>query len=539
MFASPSSSSGKKQEFSCIPQSVRKNEHVLKIGHEICLHIGTDLKGSRKAMFGAGLSGDVLVLGLQTLLRERGFYMGYKVLCVDDQEDQRLAIRMSLKGYAEVLGVENIQEAKRILLRENIDLVLLDVGLGDESGINGVKLIKSEFPDIDVVMLSGQHDPKIVVEAIHAGASDYLTKPFSSEEFFAVFALVLKNRNLRERYEALVSGQNDFNQDREIIFTGPAFKKVLKQAGQLKGYQANVFVMGETGTGKEYIARYIHQREDDPARPFIAVNCAAIPENLIEAELFGVEKGAYTGALQRRIGRFELADGGDIFLDEIGTLKLDLQAKILRVLQEKEFVRLGGSAATKANFRVIAASNENIEDKVSRGEFRMDLYHRLRVIQLDLPALRDRKEDIPALVAHFFSKHSKQGVTKTIHPQALEKLMEYSWPGNVRELENVVQSLIILSQKNSIQETDLPAWALNGIHVGKNAKVSHFVANFSASSGAPFDQQQSLKEYTQYAEKMYIQEVLGMTKWDKSKAARVLDVGRTTLYSKLKEFNLL
>lgn len=453
----------------------------------------------------------------------------FGILCIDDDEDFLVGFVLQLREHFRTLTANSIERGLDIMAEKPVGLVLLDINLGAENGIEEIRRIKKIHPHIDIVMLSGRRDPKTVVEAIRAGAVDYLTKPFDVDDLRAIVERQSKNRLVKERYDALVVTQNESCAEKNIIFKSAPMRRVLGHADQLKGHQANVLIVGETGTGKELLARYIHQLEDNSSRPFIAVNCAAIPEQLLEAELFGSEMGAYTGAVKRRIGKFELADGGDIFLDEIGSLRLDLQAKILRVIQEQEFCRLGGNATIKATFRVIAATNEHLEEKVSRGEFRMDLYHRIRVIQLRVPPLRERVEDIPCLVEHYLNKYARFGVAKKISQNALSRLMAYHWPGNIRELCNVVQSLAILASGDVIDETVFPAWAMNGCGFAPKAEAP----------GLPMvdDAVGALSEYVASAEKYYIQHAIKVCRGDKSKAARLLQVGRTTLYSKMKDFN--
>ncbi len=267
----------------------------------------------------------------------------YRILCIDDDADFLIGMRMQFRGRFEVATAASIEEGLSALRGQSVDLVLLDVELGQESGIGGIGAIKSLDPAIDVAMLSGVRDPRVIVEAVRAGAVDYLVKPVEVEQVEAIIVRQSAARRVRERYDALVETQNTSGRRSSIVHRSQTVARVLKQAEQLKGHGANVLVVGETGTGKELLARYIHRLEGDPRRPFIAVNCAAIPEELIEAELFGAEAGAFTGSVKRRIGKFELADGGDIFLDEIASLKVGLQAKILRVLQEGEFTRLGAN----------------------------------------------------------------------------------------------------------------------------------------------------------------------------------------------------
>ncbi len=458
--------------------------------------------------------------------------MKLKILCIDDDTDFLISVRMQLRETYAVSTAGSIEEGIIALRRDAVDLVLLDVGLGDEDGIEGIRRICHAHPSANIAMLSGRRDPKTVVGALRAGAVDYLTKPIDRDELEAIITRQEQTRRVRERYAALVETQNCDDHRKHIIYTGDVIHQVLAQADQLKGHQANVLIVGETGTGKDLLARYIHRREGDSARPFIAVNCAAIPENLLEAELFGSEPGAYTGSVKRRIGRFELADGGDIFLDEIGALKLDLQAKILRVLQEGEFCRVGGNETIRADFRVISATNDLLEERVSRGEFRMDLYHRLRVIQLAMPPLRERIEDIPALVDHFLSQFVVHDVVKRMSAGAMGRLMAYHWPGNVRELANVVQSLTILAPGEVIEESIFPSWALNGC--GSPACDGDHV---------PLPQQHAtvatLKAYVARAERHVIEQTLHVVSGDKSKAAKRLEIGRTTLYAKMKELGMM
>ncbi|MBT3181136.1 MAG: sigma-54-dependent Fis family transcriptional regulator [Deltaproteobacteria bacterium] len=455
----------------------------------------------------------------------------YKILCIDDDRDFLISLSLQLRDDYKVMTSESIDQGLQKLKEGMVDLVILDVNLGYEDGIEGIGRIKQQFPDLDIVMLSGNRDPKTVVNAIREGAVDYLTKPFDTDALTAIIERERKNKQIREKYEALVETQNSCSEHSEIIFKSQAIQRLLNQAGQLVGHHANVLIVGETGTGKELLARYIHRQEGDSSRPFVAVNCAAIPEQLLETELFGSEVGAYTGAVKKRIGKFELADQGDIFLDEIGALRLDLQAKILRVLQNGEFCRLGGNEMIRVNFRVVAATNEALEEKVSRGEFRMDLYHRIRVIQLSLPSLRSRVEDIAVLTNYALNKFSKDGVVKKMTHGAHARLMAYHWPGNVRELMNVVHSLTILAPNDLIDESVFPSWAMNGCSD---------ITEDSPERLPPIDHTVcTLKEYVSRAERSYIEHSLNLFSGDKSKTARFMDVGRTTLYNKMKDLGMM
>jgi DNA-binding NtrC family response regulator len=462
-----------------------------------------------------------------------------RVLIVDDDEDFLIAMKVQLKNSYIVLTTSSITGAVELLKKEDVDLVLLDVGLEGEDGLEGIKKIHAVHPSVGVAMLSGRSDVKTVVEAIRRGAVDYLTKPLDMESLATVIERADATRAVKEKCEAMIrSHLNSNGKGVKIVYKSKKMETLLRETSQIKGHDANVLIVGETGTGKELLARHIHEQEGNLKRPFIAVNCAAIPENLLESELFGHESGAFTGATRRRIGKFELADGGDIFLDEISTLKLDLQVKLLRVLQEKEFCRLGSNTPIKTNFRVISACNQSLEELVEKGNFRMDLYHRLRVIQLTLPRLRERSEDIPFLVDYFLEKFAFQGKKKQITDSALAKLMQYQWQGNVRELANVIQSLAIMAKDDVIDEAHFPSWVMNGDHKLKNGSAN--VAGCAKISLPTHDEAvASLQDYVRQAERNYIEHMLSANDGDKTKTAAALGIGRTTLYMKMKELELM
>lgn len=450
--------------------------------------------------------------------------MSYHVLCIDDDAEFLLTLKIQLKKNYKVFTAQNLKEGQNHLEEQSIDLILLDVRLGEEDGLVGLKSIREKFPDVDVVMVSGQKDPKLIVKAIQEGASDYICKPFSQDELLAVVEKTKKLRSMRERHDAYVMEQNQSHSDRPLIGNSRTFKKLLEQVQCVRGHQANVLIEGESGTGKELLARYIHELEVNPNRPFIAVNCAAIPETLIESELFGHEKGAFSGAYQRKVGKFELAHGGDIFLDEINSLKPDMQAKILRVLQEKEVYRVGGNTPIKINFRVIAATNSNLDRLVQKQSFRMDLLFRLRVVSFRIPSLRERIEDIPNLVEYFLAKHSPV-MRKMVSSEVMEKLCQYAWPGNVRELENLIHSLIIMTRDEEIALEDLPKWVYN--------KNSQFQLP-TQEQIQDLDEVVPLKHYLQKTERNYVKRVLNLKQGDKSKTAEILGISRTSLYEKIK-----
>ncbi|MBI4237181.1 MAG: sigma-54-dependent Fis family transcriptional regulator [Deltaproteobacteria bacterium] len=459
--------------------------------------------------------------------------MAYHILWIDDDTAFLETVRTSLDGLCELHVATSLSQGLQLLSARPIDLVLLDIALGSENGLEGLQLIKKDSNSVDVVMVSGERDPRQIVQSIRAGAADYLSKPFDIDELIALIEKLRAVKGIRDRHDALVADLNPASAAHQFIGVSTAFRTMLSQTDRLKGHKANVLIEGESGTGKELLARYIHSLEHDNKRPFIAVNCAAIPEGLIESELFGHERGAFTGATQRKLGKFELANGGDIFLDEISSLRLDLQAKILRVLQEKEVVRVGGGHPLRVDFRVISATNENLERLVAKGQFRMDLFHRLRVIQLHAPALRQRREDIPLLVAHFLDKYGKTTGPKRITADALRRLQEYDWPGNVRELENVIHSLIILSPDEIIDQACLPQSTSLQVHDQQRLQ-----RDFPETTWQDGDQLPCLREYVRTAERTYVEHVMQMHGGDKTAVATALHVGRTTLYSKLKELGI-
>lgn len=460
--------------------------------------------------------------------------MPYNILCIDDDPEFLLGLKLQLKKNYTIKTALTLQEGIQSIREETTDLVLLDIGLGQEDGMDGLRQIKQINPSIDVVMVTGYKDPKFIIQAIRNNAADYLCKPFELEELIAIIEKLQAIKSMRDRHDALIANLNPVDTRARLLGNSAVFRNLLEQANRVKGHMANILIQGESGTGKELLARYIHSLEENPQRPFIAVNCSAIPEGLIESELFGHERGSFTGALQRKIGKFELASSGDIFLDEISTLKMDLQVKILRVLQEREIVRVGGNIPIRVDFRVISATNENLEAKTDRNEFRMDLFHRLRVIQLQIPPLRERKEDIPLLVAYFLEKYGRAAGKKRITAEALRRLQNYYWPGNIRELENVVHSVVILSPSDIISEDHLPTWTMNSVLKKPVEQEQQESTPLIPSVSGEI----TLKDYVKQAEKIYIEHMLSTHKGDKTKAAEAMDVGRTTLYGKLKELGL-
>ncbi|MFQ5849687.1 MAG: sigma-54-dependent transcriptional regulator [Candidatus Binatia bacterium] len=372
-----------------------------------------------------------------------------KILVVEDEESLRWILKKALEneGYW-VQTVENGRLAQQ-RLRENLfDISLLDIKLPDIEGLTLLKEAKEEGINTSIVLMTAQNTMRNAIEAMKWGAFDYVTKPFDLEEILVVVQRALENRRLSQEFRELKEEvKKRYEPGGNMIGTSPAMQKVYKTIGQVVSTPTTILIQGESGTGKELVAKTIHYNSPRWNKPFIAVNCAAIPRELLESELFGHEKGSFTGALERRIGKFELAQDGTLFLDEVGDLPLSLQTKLLRVLQEGEFSRVGGRETLRADVRILASTNQELEKAVREKRFREDLYFRLKVIPIHLPPLRERKGDIPLLTAYFIDKINREMGTKIsgASPEALKLLEEYSWPGNVRELENTMIRAAVLS----------------------------------------------------------------------------------------------
>jgi len=439
----------------------------------------------------------------------------YDILIVDDEKNIRktLSMILSSEGY----NTEEASSAKEALqkLREReFDLVLLDVKLPDDDGIRLIDDIKVMSPSTYIIMISGHANIQNAVEAIKKGAYDFFEKPLDRERVLLSIKHTIDRKNL---YEELVSIKKMKGED-EILGKSEKILEVIQTLNKVAPTNARVFITGESGTGKELAARYIHQNSRRRQFPFIKVNCAAIPSELIESELFGYEKGAFSGASETKKGLIELADRGTLFLDEIADMSLAAQAKILRVIQTGEFSRLGSEKFQKVDVRVIAATNKDIKALISEGKFREDLFFRINVVSVNMPALRERKEDIPIFVHTFIEEICRENglVKKEITEEALKRLMAYSWPGNVRELKNVIESLVILSDKE-ITVDDLP--------------------NFINEAPEPVPSG-SLKKTKEELERKLILDALEKSDWIISRAARLLGMERTTLHKRLKALGI-
>ena len=378
------------------------------------------------------------------------------VLVVDDEEAIRRTVSdiLSDEGYRPLAASEG-SAALRLLEREGVDLVLLDVAMPGRDGLEVLAELRQRNPGLPVIMMSGHGTVETAVRATKLGAHDFLEKPLTYDKLVLVVQNTLASARLERENAQLreeISHRNELIGESQVMFE---LKQQLSQAAPTEGW---VLITGENGTGKEVVARRLHLGSKRVDGPFVAVNCAAIPEELIESELFGHEKGAFTGALHTKQGRFEVGDGGTIFLDEIGDMSLMTQAKILRILQEHCFERVGGTSTLEVNVRVVAATNKDLEKEMAEGNFREDLYYRLNVIPFRVPALRERREDIPLLLSHFLARFGHENGRPGVHltPAAEARLIQYPWPGNVRELQNIVERIVLMTPRERIDVADLP-----------------------------------------------------------------------------------
>ncbi len=447
------------------------------------------------------------------------------VLAVDDEPAVLEAYRIILEDTCEVRTATDGAAALKLLAQEDIHLVILDLRLPDMEGLEVLLRMKEMDEYVGVVVVTAVSDVKTAVRAMQAGASEYLVKPFDIETLQAVVSRTLERQALMKEVLYLRSEMEGYHPFVDIVGRDEKMLEIFELIKRVADSDATVLITGESGTGKELIARAIHQHSHRAQKPFVAVNCTAIPENLIESELFGHERGAFTGAVQRRIGKFELAHHGTLFLDEIGSMRLDMQTKLLRALQEREIERVGGERTLKVDVRVVAATNADLRELVKARTFRDDLYYRLNVIPIYVPPLRERPTDIPLLVHYFLEKYNRQfnRHVRGFSPAAMEVLQAYHWPGNVRELENIVERLVVISNHEIIQQRELP--------LDLQSTQTHFV-------DALDEEECDLRKAVQQFEREYIRRVLEKTRWNQTAAARILGIHRNTLLGKIEQLDL-
>jgi len=443
------------------------------------------------------------------------------VLIVDDEAGVRESVRMVLKDAYEPVLAENGEAAIAWLVENRAALMFLDILMPGMDGLETLEKVRERDPALPVVMLTATKTVKTAVTAMKLGAFDYLTKPFDVDELRLVAQRATENACLQQEVRQLreeVGKRYNFD---NIIGESPAIKEVFKTVAAVAPLKTTVLITGESGTGKELVAKAIHFNSPRSGKPMVTLNCAAIPENLLESELFGHERGSFTDAHERKIGQFELADGGTIFLDEIGEMSPALQAKLLRVLEQGEILRVGGNRPISVDVRVVAATNRNLQEQIAQNRFRADLYYRLNVVSLALPALRERHDDIPRLIRHFMDVKVKAlGVTpRELAPETVERLLSYRWPGNVRELENVVERLLVLGPADgSISPEYLPQEVVEGL-----APVASHVRDQVLSG------HKSLSDAVDEFERDLIGEALTRTHFNQTRAASVLGTTRRIL----------
>ncbi len=449
----------------------------------------------------------------------------YSILVVDDDKNICKMIEINLRKEKEYeIEVANSGEACLKVIREFVpDLILLDIQMPGIDGIETLKRIRDEEPRIPVVMMSAHGTIEKAVQSMKLGAYDFITKPFASDRMLVTVRNALTTSSLKQEIDTLRSELRSKFQFKNIIGQSGKMQEVFRALEKVVNSNVTVLIQGESGTGKELIARAIHYHSSlRSAKPFIAVNCSALPESLLESELFGHEKGSFTGATGRRVGKFEVANSGSIFLDEIGLMTQATQAKVLRILQEREFERVGGNEMVKVDVRVISATNKDLEEAIKTGEFREDLYYRISVFPIKLPPLRERKEDIPLLAAHFLDKYAKQENKELegIAPDALELLMAYNWPGNVRELENCIERAVVLASTREITPKDLP----NSVRAIGEKKI--------------YESDNTLSSWIEKLEEDALRNALLENGGNISQTAKKLGIGRATIYRKAKKYGL-
>jgi two-component system response regulator HydG len=447
------------------------------------------------------------------------------ILIVDDARSTLRALEVILKreGYT-VLTATSGTEGLTHIEQHEVDVLLCDVKMPKMDGLEVLRQVKAQEAGIAVVMMSGHGDISTAVSTMKEGAFDYLVKPFGEDEVLRVVQKALAMRALVVENLLLKRQVRDQFARAHVIGSSPTWNRVYQMVQQVAPSQATVLLTGESGTGKELIAGLLHRLSPRAERPFIVLNAAAMPATLLEAELFGYEKGAFTGALQRKPGHFELADGGTLFLDEIGDMPFEVQAKLLRVLQDGTFKRLGGINTLRVNVRVVAATNKDLSKEVASERFRQDLYYRLNVITIHLPPLRDRLQDIPLLAAHFLQKYVRENCKEitAIQQEAIEHLMRYNWPGNVRELENVIERAVVLTKASTITLADL---YLEEPQEKAPLNTNEYFVLPAKSTLAQIEREAIIQ-------------ALRYTEGNREATARLLNIGPATLYRKFKEYQI-
>ncbi|HEY6572989.1 MAG TPA: sigma-54 dependent transcriptional regulator [Candidatus Eisenbacteria bacterium] len=439
-----------------------------------------------------------------------------RVLVVDDEPSILLEIAGTLKRYYDVLTATNAEDAEKILSNERVDLLLTDLRLPGKDGLALLEAAKAAVPDLPVVLLSGHGTIEEAVKAIRLGAADFLEKPFGPERLQVTAERALELRALRRENERLRERVGGVD---EMVGKSKVIEQIRAEIAKVAKTDAKVFVTGESGSGKELVARAIHRLSARARGPFEKMNCAALPKDLVESELFGYEKGAFTGAAQLKRGRLEAAEGGTLFLDEVGDMSLETQAKFLRAIETGEIERLGATKTISVDARIVSATNKDLQSEIQSGKFREDLYYRLNVVPIHIPPLRARRDDVPLLVEHFVARFSVEHgrPPRVVTPEAMERLSRYGWPGNIRELKNLIERLLIMTDGASIGPTEVEE-----------------VLPPDDDEGPPSE----IKQARDKAERDTIHSTLRQCDWNVSEAARRLGMDRGYLHRKIKRYGL-
>jgi DNA-binding NtrC family response regulator len=445
------------------------------------------------------------------------------VLVIDDEFNIRALLKEQLlnKNFEVEIAEDGVQ-AMKILQQKTFDLVITDIKMPRVSGLEVLKYVKENYPDTEVIMMTAYGDMQMAIDAMKMKAYDFLVKPFNFEQLFLTIDRALEKHKLEIDNKALKLRLDEIKRKERIIGNSKPLTDVLELARRVAITNSNVLITGESGTGKELLASFIHNNSRRKENPFVTINCASIPDTLLESEVFGHEKGSFTDAYQLKQGLVEIAKNGTLFLDEIGDISLIIQPKLLRFIEAGEFRRIGGTHNFMVDVRIIAATNKELREEVKNGKFREDLFYRLNVVTLNLPPLRDRKDDIPILVKYFLSIKAPYRNNKYFSDEAIAFLQEYDWPGNIRELEHIIDSSIIFSKSDRITTNDIPI------------KISATKDETPAFTTAPGEVVKSLDDM----EKIHIINALRSFDWNQTKVARALNISQKTLYTKIKKYKI-
>jgi two-component system nitrogen regulation response regulator GlnG len=469
--------------------------------------------------------------------------MPARILIADDEDSLRWVLEKGLRGVGyDVTSVKDGEEAVRVFEAQPFDLVFLDVRMPGLDGLTALERIRDLRPDVYVIVMTAHGSMDTAIKAMQRGAYDYLNKPFDLDEVLLLSERALAASRLTQEVARLRTGLAEVREFSALIGRHPRMQDVYKTIGRIAGTDVTVLLRGESGTGKELVARAIHHYSRRSGRPFVAVSCAAIPGTLLESEMFGHERGAFTDAKERRLGKFELAHGGTLYLDEIGDMPVDLQTKLLRALQERTIERVGGHESIAIDVRVLAATNRDLEALMKEGRFREDLYYRLNVVTVNLPPLRERRRDIPLLVEHFLAKHVEELGERGVAPEALDRLVGYDWPGNVRELENVVQRAMVMATAGVVLPEHLPIGPVSAAaSVAVDATLEEIIERKLMECVRGLRERSSANLYdlvVGLVEKPLLRAVLRETSGNQVRAAQILGINRNTLRKKLTEHGI-